>query len=236
MPPAPSPHDAPALAIAELRHAFVDPQGGRLPILDVERLQIERGQTLVVRGESGSGKTTLLHLIAGILPVQQGSICVAGHELRGSSEAARDRLRARHVGYLFQTFHLLPALTALENVALALRFQGIGTAAARRQARASLDRVGLADRTRHLPPMLSVGQQQRVAIARALVGRPTLVLCDEPTSSLDPARAAACMDLLDVFCAEQGAALVIVTHDPRLAARYTTFYDLGAPVAEGAST
>ena len=121
---------SPVLAIDALRHRYVDPSGTATPVLSLDALQLERGERLLVRGESGSGKTTLLHLVSGILPVEAGSILLGGTELRGLSEGRRDRLRAAHVGYLFQTFNLLPGLTALENVAVALTFQGTRGAAA----------------------------------------------------------------------------------------------------------
>lgn len=220
---------SPALRIRDLRHAFPSPEGGALPVLDVPELDLAAGERLVVRGASGGGKTTLLHLVAGILPVQHGTLEVAGTSLAGLGEAARDRFRARHVGYLFQAFHLLPQLTALENVAVALAFQGVRPAAARSAAAQSLERVGLADRRRHRPHQLSVGQQQRVAIARALVGHPSLVLADEPTSSLDPERAAEALELLEAFAAERGAALLTVTHDPAVVARSPRVYTLEPP-------
>ena len=224
---------APTLNIRDLRHSYPGVGGGALPVLHVDALTLQAGERLLVRGESGSGKSTLLHLVAGILAVQEGSLQLSGTELRGLSEPKRDRLRAQAIGYLFQTFNLLPGLSALENVALALTFQGKGSAAARREARASLDRVGLADRRHHRPHQLSVGQQQRVAIARALVGAPQLILADEPTSSLDPARADACLDLLEAFADETGAALLLVTHDPRLNARFPNAFTLQVP--EGAA-
>ncbi|MGE0191904.1 MAG: ABC transporter ATP-binding protein [Planctomycetota bacterium] len=219
----------PALHVRDLRHAFRSPEGGALPVLELPELDVQAGERLVVQGASGGGKTTLLHLVAGILPVQHGTLEVAGISLKGMSEAARDRFRARHVGYLFQAFHLLPQLTALENVAVALTFQGIRPAAARQAAAASLQRVGLADRRGHRPHQLSVGQQQRVAIARALVGHPSIVLADEPTSSLDPQRAEEALALLEAFAEERGAALLIVTHDPAVVARASRVVRLEAP-------
>ena len=224
----------PALRIRDLVHAHRSPEGRALRVLELPTLDLEAGGRLLVQGESGSGKTTLLHLVAGILPAQAGVLEVAGTSLVGLGEGARDRFRARHVGYLFQTFNLLPQLDALENVAVALTFQGVRPGAARREAAASLERVGLADRRRHRPHQLSVGQQQRVAIARALVGRPELVLADEPTSSLDPARATACMDLLEAFCGERGAALLVVTHDPALLPRFPQRLVLEPPRVEEA--
>jgi putative ABC transport system ATP-binding protein len=210
----------PALRIENLRKSFPDPEGGTFMAVDLPRLQVETAESLVVRGESGSGKTTLLNLVAGILPPDSGLIEIAGERMSGRSETARDRLRARHIGYLFQTFNLLPGLTALENVQLGMTFRPRRGQAPREAARAALDRMGLADRMHHRPHQLSVGQQQRVAIARALAGHPTLVLADEPTSNLDRARAEQCMDLLTSFASECGAALLVVTHDEALIGRF----------------
>jgi putative ABC transport system ATP-binding protein len=190
---------------------------------------LERGGRLAVTGESGSGKTTLLHLIAGILPADAGRIEIAGEPMTGLRETARDRLRARHVGYLFQAFHLLPALTALENVALGMTFRPRAGSAPRAAAQEALTRVGLKDRLHHRPGQLSVGQQQRVAMARALAGKPALVLADEPTASLDRARARECLDLLLDFASEAGAALLVVTHDPDVLARFERRHALALP-------
>ena len=143
--------------------------------------------------------------------------------------ARRDRIRARHVGYVFQAFHLLPGLTALENVALGMTFRPRAGLAPRAAARAALTRVGLGDRLHHRPGQLSTGQQQRVAIARALAGKPTLVLADEPTASLDRARGDAALDLLLGFAAECGAALLVVTHDAAALARFPRRHALASP-------
>jgi putative ABC transport system ATP-binding protein len=224
----------PALEIRDLRKEFTDPEGRRLTVLEVERLDLARGERLVVDGESGSGKTTLLHLIAGILPADHGTLRVMGEALSGAGERERDRIRARHVGYLFQTFNLLPHLTALENVALGTTFRPREPESPREAARRALQRVGLGDRVHHRPAQLSVGQQQRVAIARALAGRPALVLADEPTANLDRPRARQCLDLLQEFAGEVGAALLVVTHDEETRARFERRYTLRAP-AEAAS-
>jgi ABC-type lipoprotein export system ATPase subunit len=191
-------------------------------------LDLAGGEAAVVVGESGSGKTTLLHLIAGILAADAGVIAIAGEAMTGRSEAARDRLRARHIGYVFQTFNLLPSMTAIENVELGMSFRP-GIASPREAAAAALARVGLSDRLRHRPEQLSVGQQQRVAIARALAGRPTLVLADEPTSNLDRKNAEACLDLLVAFARETSAALLVVSHDPSTIARFPRVVRLEAP-------
>jgi putative ABC transport system ATP-binding protein len=220
-----------ALAIRGLKRSFDDPEGGRILAVDVPELRLGRGETLAVTGESGTGKTTLLHLIAGLLPADEGTIEVAGEAMTGRAEAARDRLRARHLGIVFQAFHLLPGLTALENVALGMTFRPRAGVAARQAAREALVRVGLSDRLGHLPGQLSTGQQQRVAIARALAGKPTLVLADEPTASLDKARGEACLDLLIGFARETGAALLVVSHDTALLERFPRRHVLAAPGA-----
>ncbi len=210
----------PALSIRDLKKTYRDPEGGIVQALDVARLDVARGEALAVRGESGSGKTTLLNIIAGILRPDCGTVTIAGEAMTGRSETARDRLRAKHIGYLFQTFNLLPALTALENVQLGMSFRPRRGTSPHQAAADALERVGLGGRRMHRPAQLSVGQQQRVAIARALAGHPTLVLADEPTSSLDRLRADQCLELLTAFAQESEAALLVVTHDETLVARF----------------
>jgi len=221
--------DTPALKVRALRKSFPDPEGGRVEVLHVEDLVLERGRTLAVLGESGSGKTTLLHVVAGILPADGGSVEIVGRPMSGLGETARDRLRAEHIGYLFQTFNLLPHLTALENVTLGMTFRPRAGESPRERARDALDRVGLSDRLAYRPPQLSVGQQQRVAIARALAGRPALVLADEPTANLDAVRAQESLDLLLTFAEECGAAVLAVTHDDRALVRFQDRLTLGEP-------
>jgi predicted ABC-type transport system involved in lysophospholipase L1 biosynthesis ATPase subunit len=220
---------SPALVVRGLAHGFHDPEGGRVEVLDLPELVLARGEALAVTGPSGSGKTTLLHLVAGLLAADRGTIEVAGEAMTGRGESARDRLRARHVGIVFLAFHLLPGLTALENVALGMTFRPRGAVAPQAAAREALQRVGLADRLHHRPGQLSTGQQQRVAIARALAGKPTLVLADEPTASLDAPRAAACLDLLLEFAREAEAALLLVTHDPTVLERFPRRLTLATP-------
>jgi ABC-type lipoprotein export system ATPase subunit len=223
----------PALHIRNLRKYFRDPEGGRVLVLDVPALDVARGEVLALRGESGSGKTTLLNVIAGILPADEGLVEVAGVPMSGASEPARDALRARHIGYLFQTFNLLAGLTALENVELGMTFRPRGGEPIPQAARKALERVGLSDRLRHRPHQLSVGQQQRVAIARALAGHPTLVVADEPTSNLDRPRAEQCMQILLDFAKDSDAALLVVTHDEWLLEHFERVETLRAVRHEG---
>ncbi|MBM3976680.1 MAG: ABC transporter ATP-binding protein [Planctomycetes bacterium] len=216
----PSPH---VLHLAGLRKSFRSPDGSVQPILDIDSFALAPGEQVALAGASGTGKTTLLHVIAGILTADSGVIELAGTDLARLSEAARDRHRALHLGYVFQTFLLLQGYSALENVLLAQMF---GAGADERRARELLDRVGLGDRIHHRPAQLSVGQQQRVAVARALAGKPSLVLADEPTGSLDPTRARDALALLCDACREQGAALLVVSHDRDVLARFERVHDL----------
>lgn len=198
------------LEIHELRKGYRAPDGGWSQVIDVPRFELAAGAHVALEGGSGTGKTTFLHLIAGILQPDSGTIRVAGEAMTGVSEAAADRVRARRIGYVFQTFNLLQGYTALENVALAMMF---GRGVDLRFARALLERVGLRDRLHYRPRQLSVGQQQRVAVARALANRPALVLADEPTGNLDRRHAAAALDLIREICCENAAALLLVSHD-----------------------
>lgn len=198
------------LEVNELKKGFLSPDGGRILVVDVPRFSLNETDQIALQGSSGSGKTTFLNLIAGILQPDSGSIHVAGREIGRLSEAGRDRLRAQSIGYVFQTFNLLQGYTALENVLLGMMF-GRGTDTA--YAKALLERVGLKDRMNYRPRQLSVGQQQRVAVARALANHPKLVLADEPTGNLDLHHAAEALRLIREVCREQGAALLLVTHD-----------------------
>jgi putative ABC transport system ATP-binding protein len=190
---------------------------GTLAILSDVSFAIVRGETVAVMGASGAGKSTLLALLAGLDEPTSGTVRLAGSDLTTLDEDGRAALRARHVGFVFQSFHLVPSLTALENVMLPLEL------ARRRDARAAalevLGRVGLAERVGHYPRQLSGGEQQRVAIARAFVTRPDVLFADEPTGNLDAATGERIMELLFGLNAETGATLVLVTHDQALAAR-----------------
>jgi putative ABC transport system ATP-binding protein len=200
------------------------PTGG-LTILDDINLSVARGETLAVLGASGSGKSTLLGLLAGLDLPSSGSVRIFGEELFDLDEDARAKLRARTLGFVFQSFQLLPHLTALENVLLPLELgavtagQGLDAAAASSMARELLARVGLGERLRHYPTTLSGGEQQRVALARAFVGRPAILMADEPTGSLDAHTGELITELLFELNREAGSTLVLVTHDGALAAR-----------------
>jgi putative ABC transport system ATP-binding protein len=191
--------------------------GGALRILEGIHFEIKAGEAVAIVGASGSGKSTLLGLLAGLDLPSAGSIRVDGEDITRLDEDARARLRGRAVGFVFQSFQLLPGLTALENVMLPLEIRGDRDAAAR--SREYLGRVGLEQRLTHYPRQLSGGEQQRVAIARAFATQPALLFADEPTGNLDAATGARVIDLLFGLRAEHGATLVLVTHDERLARR-----------------
>ncbi len=204
--------------------------GSREAIVRVRRLDVEAGEQVVLTGSSGSGKSTLLHLIAGLMDPDTGDIQIAGTSLRTLAGSARDRFRGRHVGMVFQTFHLLHGFTALENVLAAMMFSDLPRGEHRDRAAALLGRLGI-ERVHAPCDQLSVGQQQRVAVARALACRPALVLADEPTASLDPANAGEAVALLKEVCRENNAALLFVTHDPSLISLFDRHETLDALAA-----
>jgi putative ABC transport system ATP-binding protein len=194
------------------------PSGGRpLTVLDGVSLDVASGETVAVAGPSGSGKSTLLGLVAGLDTPSSGTIVVAGIEVTRLGEAALARFRRETLGYVFQSYHLIPTLTAAENVGVPLDLAGVAGTPAR--VAELLAGVGLADRGHHYPAQLSGGEQQRVALARAMALDPPLLLADEPTGNLDSATGAAIIDLLFALNRERGTTLLLVTHDATLAAR-----------------
>jgi ABC-type lipoprotein export system ATPase subunit len=213
------------LLIHKLKKSYIAPDGTSLPVIDLPELYIADAEQVALIGTSGSGKTTLLHMIAGILAPDTGNV-VFGYnpnnpnstdvtDLTVLSEAERDVFRGRNIGYIFQTHHLLPGFTALENVLLGMSFTG--RSHDRSWAQHLLQQVGLTDRLHYKPQKLSVGQQQRVAVARALASRPKLVLADEPTGALDAVNAQQVLDLIRQLCSEVQSSLLLVSHDLNIA-------------------
>ncbi len=222
----------PILEITDLKKAFLSPEGLCHPVVDVAAFSLDEKAQVALEGESGSGKTTFLNLIAGILKPDAGRIMIAGKEMSALSEAARDRLRATSIGYIFQTFNLLQGYTCLENVLLGMSF---GPGVDKPFAEKLLQRVGLGDRLNHRPRQLSTGQQQRVAVARALANKPKLVLADEPTGNLDHKNARESLTLIREACRENAAALLLVSHDREVLAQFTQvrrFADLNKAMME----
>lgn len=206
------------LKIKDLKKSFRQPGGERVPILDVPEYSVDKGEQAVLIGPSGGGKTTLLHIIAGITRPDSGKIQVDNVELEKYSERGRDLIRAKGIGYVFQTFNLLPAFSALENVMLGMTFSGMKNSS--KAAKEILDRVGLSHRLQNRPGELSVGEQQRVAVARALANRPRLLLADEPTANVDPANQQQIVDLIREACEENKIAMVLVTHSMEVANQF----------------
>jgi putative ABC transport system ATP-binding protein len=188
-----------------------------LTILSGVSFEVRAGEAVAIVGVSGSGKSTLLGLLAGLDTPSAGSVRIDGHDIGMLDEDGRAAVRGRMIGFVFQSFQLLPAMTALENVMLPLELAGADDA--QTAARVMLERVGLGDRVHHYPKQLSGGEQQRVAIARAFVGRPRLLFADEPTGNLDTATGAQVIDLLFELNRESGATLLLVTHDEALTRR-----------------
>ncbi len=208
--------------------------GVTIPALRGVSLSVEPGDYIAIAGPSGSGKSTLMHLLGGLDRPTEGRLILGGRDVSAISAANLARLRNEVIGFVFQSFHLLPRTTALDNVGLPLIYRGMRRAQRRRRARETLDLVGLAHRVDHRPNQLSGGEQQRVAIARALVTGPSVLLADEPTGNLDSRSGEAVLSLLETLNAERGVAIVIVTHDATIAGRARRRIFMRDGVIEGA--
>ncbi|MFP6603972.1 MAG: ABC transporter ATP-binding protein [Pirellulaceae bacterium] len=206
------------LQLHNIKKSFTQPNGQVLEVLDIPIFKMESGEQVVLTGRSGGGKTTLLHVIAGISRATDGHVIIDGVVLNELSEAGCDRFRAARIGYVFQTFNLLPAFTALENVLLGMTFARDRHDRAR--AERLLDRVGLTDRIQHKPNAMSVGEQQRVAVARALANSPRLLLADEPTANIDPANQQNIINLVRETASEEQISLLLVTHAMEVADQF----------------
>jgi putative ABC transport system ATP-binding protein len=210
-------------------HKVFDRGGERIDVLKGANLEVAEGEFLALMGPSGSGKTTLLNLIGGLDRCTEGSIAVRGERVDRMSGGELAGWRARHVGFVFQLYNLLPVLTAERNVELPLLLTGLSRAERKKHVATALDVVGLSDRAKHYPRQLSGGQEQRVGIARAIVTDPTMLLCDEPTGDLDRKASEEILDLLQSLNAKHGKTIIMVTHDPHAAerARRTIYLDKG---------
>ena len=215
----------PALVVRGLRKTFAE-AGRELTILDGVELTVKQGERLAIVGASGSGKTTLLQLLGGLDEPTAGEVWVAGECMSTLGSTERGLLRNRALGFVYQFHHLLPEFTALENVAMPLLVRGVTSAQAAQEAQGLLERVGLGERLTHRPAQLSGGERQRTAVARALVTKPRVVLADEPTGNLDRPTGARVFELMLELNTMLDTSLVVVTHDPELAARMDSTQEL----------
>jgi len=214
--------EAPLLSAFDLKKEYETPTGV-LEILRSVQLIVRKGEMVFITGKSGSGKSTLLHLLGGLDRPSQGKILFEGKDMTAMEEKEMAKIRSRHIGFVFQFYHLLPELTVYENVLLPMLIAGKIN---KMWVKEVLKRVRLWNRRTHFPSELSGGEQQRVAIARALVNHPAVVLCDEPTGNLDGENAASVMALLNELNAQEGQSFLIVTHDEDMASRYERTYRL----------
>ena len=215
-----------SLKVDSITHRYGGIEKGKA-ILDAVSFEMADAEQLLLRGISGSGKTTLINIVAGLLTPSEGTISIDGQSVYALSEAERDAWRQQHIGYVFQTHHLLPMFNAWENVALPLAAAGVGRAERKARAVELLETVGLGDHLNYRPNQLSTGQRQRVAIARALINKPAIVLADEPTASLDIEVCGKCArSCLQQTCRSQNAILIVASHDPALDQNFDRIADL----------
>lgn len=207
------------LNLKDVKKQYIEPNGEILTILDIADFQVATGEQMVLLGRSGCGKTTLLYVIAGISRADAGKVMIDNLDIQRLSESGRDRYRAEKIGYVFQTFNLLPGFSALENVMLGMTFARQRKNA--QHAKRLLTRVGLGHRMTHKPTAMSVGEQQRVAVARALANRPKLLLADEPTANVDPGNQKQIVELIRETCSEENVTLVMVTHAMEVASEFS---------------
>ena len=206
------------LHLKKVKKSFDEPDGGKLPILDIPEFRLDAGGQMALVGRSGCGKSTLLYVISGISRPDSGHVKIGDWDITLFNEAECDRFRAEQIGYVFQTFNLLPGFTALENVMLGMRFAR--KKIQKDRAKHLLDRVGLSHRMTHRPAQMSVGEQQRVSVARALANSPSLLLADEPTANVDSGHQQQVVDMLRDSCREEDVALIVVTHTPEVAEQF----------------
>jgi putative ABC transport system ATP-binding protein len=207
-----------SLQLTQVTKSYRQPDGNPIRVLDVPEFAIAQGEQVVLLGSSGGGKTTLLNIAAGITTADTGSVTIGSTDITKLIEPTRDRFRSERIGYVFQTFNLLPAFTALENVLLGMSFSG--KAPHRQVAVKLLEQVGLGHRLHNKPSRLSVGEQQRVSVARALAKTPQLLLADEPTANVDPANQQLVIDLLREACQATNVTLLLVTHAPEVSRQF----------------
>ena len=222
----------PLLKVEGLTKSFKSPDGQVHQVIDIPSFELASSAETALVGRSGTGKSTFLNILCGILKPDKGEVFIAGTSITKLKESAKDRFRAKNIGYIFQTFNLLQNFTALENVMIGMSFAG---KANENKAKEILKKVGLADRMEYKPSQLSTGQQQRVAVARALVNQPELVIADEPTGNLDPEHANIAMELIRELCRENDAGLLVVSHDKELISTFDRVDDLAKINNSGAS-
>jgi putative ABC transport system ATP-binding protein len=215
------------LTFNDLKHVYVSPAAEPRPVLDIPSWVVEAGDQVLIKGISGSGKTTLFNVTAGLMVPTDGQVLYGDQDIYTLPEAARDRFRAQHIGYVFQNHYLLPTLTALENVVMPMAFAGhVPNRQWRKFAAEMLGKLGLGDRLDYRPAKLSTGQRLRVAIARAIINAPQVILADEPTAALDSRAAESVMDILQDLCHEHNAILLVASHDPALDPRFDLIANL----------